>query len=69
MKSGLTPKQQDLLQFIERHIRRYGYAPSLHEMVEKTGKSLTAVHSLVNGLHRRGAISRTKYQPRSIKVL
>lgn len=66
--NSLTPKQADVLSMIERHTRRYGYAPSIREIAAKTGRSKTAAHQLVVQLERRGAISRKANSARTIQM-
>lgn len=64
----LTTKQADVLQMIERHIRRYGYVPSVREIAAKTGRSPTAAHALINQLEKRGAITKEANSARNIKI-
>ena len=66
---SLTEKQATVLAYISRHIRRYGYAPSVREIATATGRSRTAAHALVAQLAKRGAIKRDKYTHRAIEVL
>ena len=66
---ALTPKQADVLRMIERHIRRYGYVPSVREVAVKTGRSRTAAHALIAQLEKRGAIVKENYTARSIKIV
>lgn len=66
---SLTEKQATVLAYISRHIRRYGYAPSVREVAEATGRSRTAAHALMEQLHKRGAIKRDKYTHRAIEML
>jgi len=66
---ALTPKQADVLRMIERHIRRYGYVPSVREIADKTGRSKTAAHQLIAQLEKRGAITKGKHTARTIKIV
>lgn len=66
---SLTEKQATVLAYISRHIRRYGYAPSVREVAEATGRSRTAAHALMEQLHKRGAIKRDKYTHRAIELV
>jgi len=66
---SLTEKQATVLAYISRHIRRYGYAPSVREIATATGRSRTAAHALVAQLAKRGAIKHDKYSHRAIEVL
>jgi repressor LexA len=66
---ALTQKQLNVLAYLSRHIRRYGYAPSIKELAEATGRSKTAAHSMLVTLERRGAIKRDKYTHRAIELV
>ena len=66
---ALTQKQLNVLAYLSRHIRRYGYAPSVKELAEATGRSKTAAHALLEQLHKRGAIKRDKYTHRAIELV
>ena len=65
----LTEKQASVLAYISRHVRRYGYAPSVTEVAKATGRSKTAAHALMAQLHKRGAIKRNRYTHRAIELL
>jgi len=67
--TSLTEKQATVLAYISRHIRRYGYAPSVREVAEATGRSRTAAHALIAQLAKRGAIKHDKYSHRAIELL
>ena len=64
----LTPTQHTVLAFIERHIRRYGYAPTVRELAEKTGRSRTAAHYLITQLVEKGYLERTAGLERSLRL-
>ena len=67
---SLTEKQASVLAYISRHIRRYGYAPSVREVAKATGRSrTTAAHALISQLAKRGAIKHDKYTHRAIELL
>ena len=66
---SLTEKQATVLAYIRRHIKRYGYAPSVTEVAKATGRSRTAAHALISQLAKRGAIKHDKYTHRAIEVL
>lgn len=66
---SLTEKQATVLAYITRHIKRYGYAPSVTEVAKATGRSKTAAHALISQLDKRGAIKRDKYTHRAIELL
>ena len=66
---SLTEKQATVLAYITRHIKRYGYAPSVAEVAKATGRSKTAAHSIMKRLDKRGAIKRDKFTHRAIELL
>ena len=66
---SITPKQHSVLRMVDRHIRRYGYAPSVREIASQTGRTVGAAHKILERLEERGRISRGKGQARSIEVL
>tara|TARA_Y100001972_G_scaffold38677_1_gene47669 strand:+ start:8439 stop:8645 length:207 start_codon:yes stop_codon:yes gene_type:complete len=65
----LTEKQASVLAYISRHVRRYGYAPSVREVADATGRSPTAAHHLMTQLEKRGAIKRSRYETRAIEMM
>lgn len=67
--AALTPKQASVLAMIDRHIRRYGHAPSVREIAEKTGRSRTAAQAIIVQLEKRGKIRKESYSHRTIEVL
>ena len=64
----LTEKQASVFAYISRHVRRYGYAPSVMEVAKATGRSKTAAYALITQLQKRGAIKRDKYTHRAIEL-
>ena len=64
----LTPTQHTVLAFIERHIRRYGYAPTVRELAEKTGRSRTAAQYLIEQLIEKGYLEREAGKARHLKL-
>jgi sulfur relay (sulfurtransferase) DsrC/TusE family protein len=55
----LTPKQHHVKLVIARFHRKYGYYPSIRELSEKTGKSMTQCARYMNALVKRGAAEKT----------
>ena len=55
----LTPKQHHVRLVIARFHRKYGYYPSIRELSEKTGKSMTQCARYMNALVKRGAAEKT----------
>ena len=66
---SLTEKQASVFAYISRHVRRYGYAPSVAEVAKATGRSKTAAYAIMKRLDQRGAIKRNKYTHRAIELI
>ena len=65
----LTPRQREILQFIEAQARERGYPPSVREIGEAVGlTSPSTVHSHLNTLTRLGYLRRDPSKPRAIEV-
>jgi repressor LexA len=69
MRPDLTPRQQDLLQYVEYEIRRTGNAPSLRRAAAHMGVSHTAISQLIKGLEQKEVIRRERRYSRTIHVL
>jgi len=66
----LTPRQADLLSYINTFINLNGYSPTFEEMmfgVDITSKS--GIHRLLTALEARGFIRRLHGKQRAIEVL
>ena len=68
-KPGPTPRQGQFLAFIHYYTKLNGQPPAEHEMARYFNISAPAVHQMVITLDRRGFISRTPRQKRSIRLL
>lgn len=66
----LTPKQHELLRFINNRLSNGGVSPSFEEMKEALGlHSKSGVHRLVTALVERGFIRRLPNRARALEVL
>jgi repressor LexA len=66
----LTPKQYELLTFIDRHLKETGFSPSFEEMKEALQlKSKSGIHRLISALEERGFIGRRRHRARALEVL
>ena len=66
---ALTPRQREVLEIIEKHMRDRGYPPSVREIGEAVGlTSPSTVHAHLNALQRRGYLRRDPTKPRAIEV-
>ena len=57
MPGKITPKQQQILDYIKEEILSKGYPPTVREICEKVGlKSTSSVHSHLETLEKNGYI-------------
>ncbi|MBU6419026.1 MAG: transcriptional repressor LexA [Proteobacteria bacterium] len=65
----LTPKQHELLLFIDQHLRETGCSPSFEEMKEALDlRSKSGIHRLISALEERGFLRRHKHRARALEV-
>ena len=65
----LTPRQREILDFIEQQINERGYPPSVREIGEAVGlTSPSTVHTHLLTLQRLGYLRRDPTKPRAIEV-
>ena len=69
MQPDLTPKQQQLLRYLEREITRTGKAPSLRQAAAEMGVSHAAISQLIKALEEKGNIKRDGRYSRTIYLL
>lgn len=65
----LTPVQQRILDEIRQFVAEYGYAPSLRELADRSGRGLSTVAYQVRQLEVKGRIRRVPNQPRAMVLL
>lgn len=69
-RTKLTPRQREILEIIEQHMRKRGYPPSVREIGEAVGlTSPSTVHAHLSALQRRGYLRRDPTKPRAIEVM
>ncbi len=70
MASGkISPKQQEILDYIKDEILRKGYPPTVREICETVHlKSTSSVHSHLETLEKNGYIRRDPTKPRAIEI-
>lgn len=71
MPSGrITPKQQEILDFLKKEILMKGYPPAVREICEAVHlKSTSSVHSHLDTLEKNGYIRRDPTKPRAIEIM
>lgn len=66
----LTKKQMELLDFINKRMRRDGVPPSFDEMKEALDlRSKSGIHRLITALEERGFIRRLAHRARAIEIV
>src|SRR5690348_14188850 len=67
--SDLTPRQRQVLEFVEGEVRRRGYPPSVREIGEAVGlSSPSTVHAHLAALQDKGYLRRDPSKPRAIEL-
>lgn len=67
---GLTRKQAECLEFLERHLEEHGEAPSFNEIADAINlKSKSGVNRIINGLEERGRIRRLPNRARALEIV
>ena len=69
MPPELTPKQQQLLNYLERKIAGTGKTPSLRQSAAEMGVSHAAISQLITALEKKGILKRTGRYSRTIHLL
>ncbi|MCM1027487.1 MAG: transcriptional repressor LexA [Roseburia sp.] len=65
----ITPKQQEILDYIKDEILKKGYPPTVREICETVRlKSTSSVHSHLETLEKNGYIRRDPTKPRAIEI-
>ena len=66
----ITPKQEEILEYIKDCILKKGYPPSVREICEAVSlKSTSSVHSHLESLEKNGYIHRDPTKPRTIEII
>lgn len=66
----LTPKQHQLLVYIDNFIKENGHSPSFEEMKVAVGlKSKSGIYMLISALEERGFIRKLAHKARALEVL
>jgi len=68
-RTGLTPRQKQVLEYIDENLREKGYPPSVREIAAALGLTSPAtVHNHLNTLEDKGYIKRDPTKPRAMEV-
>ena len=67
--TDLTPRQRQVLEFVDAEVRRRGYPPSVREIGEAVGlSSSSTVHAHLAAQQDKGNLTRDPTKPRAIEV-
>ena len=65
----LTPRQRQILEFVDEEARRRGYPPSVREIGKAVGLTSTStVHAHLSALVAKGYLQRDATKPRALNV-
>jgi repressor LexA len=66
----LTKRQKELVDYLDNHITKHGYAPTLEEIGRHFGlTSLATIHKHLTNLERKGLIRRKWNRSRALEVM
>src|SRR4249920_1106830 len=66
----LTPRQQQIWDFLVEYVDRHGYPPTVREIGEAVGlASPSTVHAHLANLERAGLLRRDPTKPRALELL
>ena len=65
---GLTPRQLEVLRFVQDFQRRSGYSPTMQELGDRFGVSKVTIFEHLGALERKGWLSRARYRARSLAL-
>lgn len=69
VRSSLTDRQRQVLEFVDAEIRKRGYPPSVREIGEAVGlASPSTVHAHLAALQDKGYLRRDPSKPRAIEI-
>jgi repressor LexA len=69
-KTPLTTRQKEILDYLQKHLKQYGYPPSVREIGQALGlSSSSTVHVHLTNLEDKGWIRRDPSKPRAIEIL
>ncbi|MEW6731942.1 MAG: transcriptional repressor LexA [Acidobacteriota bacterium] len=68
MRTTLTPRRKQILEYLERYIAQHGYAPTIQEIGRHFHLNSTAtVHKHLTALEQIGLIERSQHRTRAIE--
>lgn len=64
----LTKKKKQILDYIEKFIKKNDYSPSIEEVGEHFGVGISTIHEHIGALKEKGYLEKTNYKARSIEL-
>ena len=69
-KGKISPKQEEILNYIKAEILDHGYPPAVRDICEAVHlKSTSSVHAHLSALENKGYIRRDPTKPRAIEII
>lgn len=65
---GLTPRQFEVLQYVQGYQRQKGYSPTMQELADHFSVSKVTIFEHLGALEKKGWLSRAKYRARSLRI-
>jgi repressor LexA len=65
---ALTPKQKQILDYIQSFINEKGYAPSLEEIANRFKKAVPTIHQYIGTLKEKGFLNKEENVSRGIQL-
>jgi repressor LexA len=65
----LTENQKKMLEIITAYQKKHGFPPTVKELADQAGLSVSTTHGYLTRLERAGAIRRLPGSPRAIEIL
>ena len=69
MRKTLTKKQDQIFEFIRKHVQDTGYPPTVREIGADFGISEKGAYDHLNAIEKKGYIRRIPKKPRAIEIL
>lgn len=64
----LTKRKKQILDYIEKYIKRHDYSPSIPEMAKRFKLAVSTIHQHIDELKRDGYLDKLDNQPRTIEI-
>lgn len=65
----LTPKQNQILKYIKKHIKEKDYSPTFAEIAKHFGLAKSTIHQHIKSLEKKGYLNKLDNQARAIEII